>query len=566
VRHSLLGWLRLQRHYWLLAALLVGVIARLPGVYWSSDFPLGWQTHHPDEWTHLVKAESMIDPRKPPRWDHPYPKGMAAHAAVPILVVRAIQGKLFDKIPTEKVIIITGRVVSVLYGIATILLVFLWTQRLFRAPRTKYLAAWIIALGGLHVSQSHFFVADVPGIFWLFLGLYLLCLDLDSSDKKTSLYLHAAAFSMGVAFGMKLLIMGLPSVAIMAVSYRPRVLRVLYTMVFFVMGVFTVNAGFYTPADLAKTFSRGISGPQEFSRLWSAMLYVIEMPSVVSFPIFLLGLGGVWCLGRKLLQSEAGSQRWRISILVLLPSAVSAAVVGLKLDHFARHLLVFVPWIAMVSAWSLGRIIDRFDSRQMLNRFALLAIVAYLGVFVYDGERFFRDEARNRAAQWILDNVPPGTTVSWEWHAPTVERRYKHVYFPYEGRPAIIVMQMQDANHYLSGMGFRDSYPKEYRHVYSAMSQEGVEAVQGLFRGSLDYIEVARFGNEYFMPEYVLADGLLGNRSRNYLTEIVIFQKREFPAGSAGESEAGRSPSNSGRGGGSWRVGALALTKSLIWG
>ena len=61
------------------------------------------------------------------------------------------------------------------------------------------------------------------------------------------------------------------------------------------------------------------------------------------------------------------------------------------------------------------------------------------------------------------------------------------------------------------------------------MSQERVDAYQVLFKGQTEYREVARFGEGYFMPEYLLADALLGNRSRNYISEVVIFSNGTCP-------------------------------------
>ena len=82
---------------------------------------------------------------------------------------------------------------------------------------------------------------------------------------------------------------------------------------------------------------------------------------------------------------------------------------------------------------------------------------------------------------------------------------------------------MHHANHYLSGMGLRDSLPRDYRHVFDIESQSELDAFQGLFTGQPGYREAARFGENYFMPEYTLTDRLIGNRSRNYLAEVVIF-------------------------------------------
>ncbi|MFN0071248.1 MAG: hypothetical protein ACKVVP_07130, partial [Chloroflexota bacterium] len=58
----------------LLAAVLVGLAVRTPGVFWGSNFPPGWSGHHPDEYTHLIYAEMLIAPNQTPRWQPlPYP-------------------------------------------------------------------------------------------------------------------------------------------------------------------------------------------------------------------------------------------------------------------------------------------------------------------------------------------------------------------------------------------------------------------------------------------------------------------------------------------------------------
>ena len=157
----------------LILALVFGLLVRAPGILWGSNFPTEWHIHHSDEYSHWVNAEVLIDPSTPPRYYHPYPKGMAAHVAVPMIAFRALRGQINDPPPGIIEIVVLGRIINVLYGTATILIVFLLARRLFRDIRVGLVSAWIMALGGLHVSQSHFFVADVPTLFWFLLGSYL---------------------------------------------------------------------------------------------------------------------------------------------------------------------------------------------------------------------------------------------------------------------------------------------------------------------------------------------------------------------------------------------------------
>jgi len=67
-----------RTYYYLLGALLVGLLVHTPGIFWGYNFPTKWANHHVDEWTHIVNAETKMNPRQPPRWyPHPYPKDMA---------------------------------------------------------------------------------------------------------------------------------------------------------------------------------------------------------------------------------------------------------------------------------------------------------------------------------------------------------------------------------------------------------------------------------------------------------------------------------------------------------
>jgi hypothetical protein len=177
----------------------------------------------------------------------------------------------------------------------------------------------------------------------------------------------------------------------------------------------------------------------------------------------------------------------------------------------------------MLAAWSLVWLIDELGSRGIKPVLLIIPFFLYLVLFVYDGERLFIKEPRNQAANWILQNIPDGTAISWWGHEWITE--YQHVGFPDQGEPPVLVIEMHHANHFLSGMGLKNSYPSDYRFVFLAPTQDRLNAYQALFKGALPYQEVARFSEDYFMPEYRVVDNLIGNRSRNYITELVIFEK-----------------------------------------
>jgi hypothetical protein len=512
--------------WWLLAAVLAGLCARIPGIYWGANFPSGWTTHHVDEYTHLVNAERMINPRLPPRWGspQPYPYGMAAHSFVPMILWQAAQKKLLVGLPHLSAIITAGRIFAVLYGAASILLLYFLTRRLISDPRVAVLSAWFLALGGLHVTQSHFFLSDVPSLFWHFLALYLLLREMEQPPTGHSRFLHLGALSLGAAFGMKLTVFALPTLGLVALLRGPRFWRAFYSGLLFLAGVGIVNLGFYSSYDLLRTFMHGVNDPYSYSLASSLLLYAVEFPSIVSFPVALLGLAGAAMLLKRWVRLDDSARRFRIGLVVLLPTAINMFFVLFKLDHFPRHWIAFIPLLSIAAAYSLAGVAD-WLARRGVSRWAVVApVFLYLAVFVYDGERMFWNEPRNKAAAWVIENYARGNSIYWDTHEFP---GYPHAEFM--TKPDLLVMEMHTANHFLSGMGWRDSYPSNFREVFGGLPDAEVAALQNVFRGNSEYQEVARFPEQYFMPEYLLSDRWIGNRSRNYLAAIVIFAKKGSP-------------------------------------
>lgn len=509
---------------WAVGAVMVALLVRLPGTYWGSNFPDGWRTHHPDEWTHLINAEMLIDPSSKPRWDHRYPKGMGAMVAVPMIALRMVYGEMDDPLPSIETIVVAGRIISVLYGTGSIIVLILLGRRLFRDRRVPIVAAWILALGGLHVTQSHFFLSDVAGLFWLLLGLYLLIRELVDDGKGALECLMWASFCFGAAFGMKLVVMGVPSLALITLRRGPRLRRLVHATMFFIVGVVSINFASYTPADLYNTVLGGVADPSAaFDRAAKVLLFVLEVPSVISFPVTILAATSGVMIGWRVLTRVRGDRLACVLLIVVLPALCYLIPLIFTLDNFPRHLVPLIPWCALLAGWGLVKLSDEVRRRGLHSAVLMVPFFTYLALFVCDGERVFIYEPRNEAARWVRKHIAPGAKVWFDSYEGLAG--YERVRFPEAGRPPILLVEMMSANHYLSGLSWRDSYPPDYRRIFDGQSQERVDALQNLFRGRSEYREVARFREGYFMPEYVLTDRLLGNRSRNYVSEIVIFKK-----------------------------------------
>lgn len=529
------------RHPWLLLAImLLGLAARIPGIFWGLNYPSGWTSHYIDEYTHLSNAGCLINPaalRDPSASRYLYgcasyyPKGLAAHVALPILVARGIRGRLRDNLPTPATVITIGRAISVLYGVATILVVFLLARMFFPTrPMIAYLSALLIALGGIHVAYSHFFVPDVPVLFWSWLCLYLIARSVEGGEQASSHYLNFAALCLGIAFGIKLSVQALPSLVAACILLRPSVTRLVYAAVFLAAGFCVVNMDAFSLYDLYGTTRAysvvGLHG-YHFSRLAGAGIYLLELPSIISFPVALLVAGGAVLLAGRLFKGLTGLPVRLMTLVFVLPNLAGLWFVLLKADNAPRHLLLFVPTFAIAAAWALTQFVEFLARYKVPRLLAIAPVFLYLAVFVFDGERVFWRDPRNDAVRWLLDNVPKGSrvTVLGTWRSAIAPEGYTYVDHQDFSTADVIVSEMHYANMFLSGMGWRDSYPQDISTVWPWFDEKGLHAWQALFKGTSSFTECARFSEGYFMPEYVWTDRLIGNRMRNFMAEVVIFRR-----------------------------------------
>jgi hypothetical protein len=239
---------------------------------------------------------------------------------------------------------------------------------------------------------------------------------------------------------------------------------VLEAAAFFVLGFVVVTAGTYDAFELVKSVVKGTRDPYVFSRAFSGLVYVIQLPSLLGAPVLVLALAGTIGLSRRFRALPSETQ-WRIGLAVLLPLALSAMLTLFTLDNFLRHLVPVVPWLCMAAAWALVRAADLLAVRGLRPAFpALVALVmAYQAVFVADGERLFVADPRNEAARWVMANVPEGSPLYWQGHATITQ--YQMQEFP-KFHPPVLVLEMHRANEFVSSMGWKNSFPRDRKHVF----------------------------------------------------------------------------------------------------
>jgi len=183
----------------LIAIVLIGASMRLTGVNWDE------QTHlHPDE-RFLTDVETKLawpksiaeyfDEARSPLNPHNRGVGMFVYGTLPIFIVKAV-GTLLDQGSYWQIHLV-GRVVSALYDLGVVVLVFFLGRRL-HGRWVGLLASFLMACTVLAIQHSHFFTVETFTTLLVTLAFYFTVRALQDGGWG-NWALAGAAFGMAVA-------------------------------------------------------------------------------------------------------------------------------------------------------------------------------------------------------------------------------------------------------------------------------------------------------------------------------------------------------------------------------
>ena len=123
----------------------------------------------------------------------------------------------------------------------------------------------------------------------------------------------------------------------------------------------------------------------------------------------LLALGGIGGL----------IARHRRLAIVLAPAPILLFLyLGEQSRFFARWMLPIYPILAILAAWALVALVSRFRLRVLLPVAAALALAQGLVFSVHNDVVLARDDTRQVARDWMVENIPAGTKIVVEPIAP----------------------------------------------------------------------------------------------------------------------------------------------------
>lgn len=167
--------MRTTEKFLLLGILFFAAFLRLYGIYWDGGFHL-----HPDERAIVLAVVELSYPQSLQEFlspDSPWNTQFFAYGSLPFYLLRIV-GDLTGMIlgplyANYDGITLVGRVLSALFDIGTVVVIFLVGRKILTTA-VGLLAAFLYTISVLPIQLSHFYAVDTPLTFFVLLTLYFL--------------------------------------------------------------------------------------------------------------------------------------------------------------------------------------------------------------------------------------------------------------------------------------------------------------------------------------------------------------------------------------------------------
>lgn len=439
--------------------LLLGFILRLYGINWDSGFHL-----HPDERMILMVTDRIhfFDKLNPHFFNY---------GSLPIYLLKGAS-RLLDflfnaQLANYKGMLYVGRTFSIIFDVLTTLLIY---KIVLILPIVNGRYRWVMALFSsffyaiafFPIQNSHFFTVDILFTFLTTALIYILTILVRSHQNGNPpiKYILIIAFVFAALFATKFTaIVFLPIILLILViknKFSPlSILHSLFFILYFLFFSFIFMP--YAFLDFSQ-FARDISLQLTMNRNAYIFPYTLQYVNTMSYwyylkNIFLWGLGPfisilslvgivkfVLLLREKFTfihQYQKSKIKYQIYksnskylifnfnmyLLFFIFYFFYFLVIGASAVKFMRYMLPIYPFFAIMAGFGLSNIFVRSDKiigyviKLSLSSFVIVWTLMFINIYSQPNTRI-------TASDWILKNIPAGSTLAveyWDDYLPTYD-------------------------------------------------------------------------------------------------------------------------------------------------
>jgi len=454
VRHRLAGSVALG------LILVLALTLRLYGLSWDEGL-----LFHPDERQILMVVDRLSFPW-PPDWSllltpqSPLNPRFFAYGSLPIYLLRlcaSLAGRVWPEAATLESSYVVGRLLSALFDLGTVCLVYRLGRKLY-GHRVGLLAAALVALTVLHLQLAHFYTVDTLLAFFVVLTISL-GVDLVrrprigrgllvgvSAGMALATKVSAAPLLMSLAlawfFGTLALRRegkrgGLGLWGWAALGWCLTNLAALVTFALLEPYAFIDPVSFLVDLIQESYMARGLAdipytrqfiGTQPYLYpIWQAIVWSMGIPLGIA------GFGGV-VPALAAAVSETARRRWIRAGELWLPLSWALVYFGLTGSlraKFLRYMLPVIPFLCLWAVWALWALLGKRGVpgrwRRRVGRAAM--VVVLVGTALYAASYlnvYTQVHPWIQATTWLCENLPRPSQIAvehWDDPLPLVQGR-----------------------------------------------------------------------------------------------------------------------------------------------
>lgn len=424
--------LKLQKNIILILILFIAFILRVFQL--SYGYPLYFVS---DETPNILASLKMIGSYSlraaTPGYYYP---ALTSYIFLPFLLLFLISGRIsgfFGSIEAMKeavflnfgIFIPVARMMSVVFGVLTVYLVYKICLELFKNKKIGLLTAWFLTISFMHVYNSHFAQTWVLQTFFIFLVMYLAARFYNNENLWPKHYI-LSGLAIGAAFGINSV--GIFSYFFVALTHflKNRQLGFKKTFIknknFWILNLTLILAMLFiyylNPYGLQNHFNRitdtktpaefGGAGYSSYKPLSPVFFEVLRFYIKVIFSqetIFtVLGILGAFYVWFKNRTAFYFIIPWIIIYFIIISPLTGAT---------GRYILPVVPTFVILSAYFIYSIFKNSSRKTRVAAIILISLPLLISGVLFN-LKLMKEETQALAYNWILSNVPSGSKIQNE--------------------------------------------------------------------------------------------------------------------------------------------------------
>ncbi len=432
-----------------------------------------------------------------------------------------------------------GRLLSVLYSVCLVLLVYFMALYVFKDGRVAFLSAMLLALFDLNATYSHYALPDIPVLFWAYLAVFLMFLFFKEKIKDSRWLLLLISLSVALSMSFKFdIIPAAIFVGALLITHFKKKQKLKETSYVFIIFAVLVAGFFYmsvifdydlndfgnSKAILVDDNKEVVSGSRHY--LQNPLMYLIALISGTSLPVIIAFVISLGVLFREKSKKIKHFNTFILSLILL-----ELLLLWSGSSTFVRRANIFLPYIAIVTGYGLIKFLDSKSIRNKIIRLAIIVLICVytLSISLVSQYNFITD-TRYEASRYLNEEHSVESNIVYYPYAYTKSMPEGIIKIEYKEEQPVVnentdVVVIHETYYRRYGKSFTTPFrtPACCEETFHC-NIEDCTTIQGLLSNSTEFKLTKKFSVNHFLPERTIYKKFFGTYE-TFIGDTLIYER-----------------------------------------